>query len=153
MIFNRSFTLKSKSDSSTIRKKLVGQHLQVHKIDFEVFDKDNVVRIIPHAEDHDEVLTLPITRLDFDESPQGSRISIKSHPRKIDVGGPYLLVIICILAILGGTALLNSPTYRMIGSFFLIGAILTLAIFWIKMELGYFDYVRKIKNWVKSQIA
>jgi hypothetical protein len=153
MIFNRSYTFKTTKKAKEVQNSIVGKHVEVHKIDFEVFQNDEVIRIIPHAEEHDEILTLPISRVNIQEDEKGSTVRIDTHPRKIDVGGPYLLLLICVGAFIGGFLLrnFNDGMYTDVGTYFMLGALATFIIFWIKMELGYFDYVRKLSSWVKKQ--
>jgi hypothetical protein len=153
MLFNRTFYLKSQKSPAQISTSLVGQHLKVHDLDFEVFLKDEVIKIIPHAEEKEGVLTLPISNITLSKKNDTTSIKLSTHPRRIDIGGPYILMILCIFAIVAGYLLGATNTEYTEASKVMMGiGALVAAIFWIKMEFGYFDYVRKIKNWVKEKI-
>jgi len=152
MIFNRSYTFRSKYSPAEIKKNLLGAHLSIHKLDFEVIDKEHMLKIIPHAENVQDVKTLPITHVSFKSKSDGARVKVSSHPRRIDVGGPMLLATFCILAMLGGIGLyvfIPNESIYLPGGLFGVGLIIFI-LFWIQMERGYFDYVRKIKSFVKK---
>jgi hypothetical protein len=152
MIFSRSYTLQSKKNQDEIRQYIVGQHLKVHDLDFEVLVRDEDVKIIPHAETEDHIYTLPITRLRFISSGTGTIIKMRSKPRRIDIGGPYLIMIFVLFMIVAGILLflLGEGKYTTT-AYLLCGiAMLIFAVLWIRLDMGYFDYIRKIKKWVQS---
>ena len=61
MVFSRTYRYNSNLSAEDIRRRLTGQHMKVHNLDFEVSEKGQMLRIIPHAEDVESVKTLPIT--------------------------------------------------------------------------------------------
>lgn len=154
MIFRRYYTFQSKQNAEDLKKNLLGQHLKVHDLDFEIFDKGEFIKVIPHAESDDHVHTLPITRLRIKSNGNGSVIKMLSKPRRIDIGGPYLLMFFITFAIIAGVivylyagAEYTTTAYIMVGI-----AVLVFILLWLRMEQGYFDYIRKIRDWVKSHI-
>lgn len=154
MIFRRYYTFQSKSNAETLKQKLLGQHLKVHNLDFEIFDKGEVIKVIPHAEADDHVYTLPITSLRIKPNGSGSTIKMLSKPRRIDIGGPYLLmgfvtfaIIAAVLLYIFGDGTYNNTAYILAG---IAGTIFILL--WLRMEQGYFDYIRKIKRWVGEHL-
>jgi len=155
MIFNRTYRYNTPLSMEDIKLRLLGKHIQVHHLDFEVTEKEKMLRIIPHAEDANGIKTLPITHVEMQGmGNSGTRVTLTSKPRKIDVGGPYLVVIFCLFCILGasGFYLINPsesywPSLSMIG----VGVII-FVIFWARMETGYFDYTRKIRDFVKHNV-
>ena len=150
MIFSRSYTLQSKKNQDELRQYLVGQHLKVHDLDFEISIRNEDVKIIPHAEAEDHIYTLPITRLRFTSSGTGTMIKMRSKPRRIDIGGPYLIMIFVLFMIVAGILLylLGEGKYTNT-AYMLCGiAILIFAVLWFRLEMGYFDYIRKIRKWV-----
>jgi hypothetical protein len=155
MFFNRTCTIRSKKNADKVKQELVGKHVTVHNIDFEVFDKDERIRVIPHAEEYDDLMTLPITRINVEDVKEGSVIKISSHMRKIDVGGPLLLVYLIIAMIIVGLGLINfsQGMYGGVGKAFVGLALLISVIFWFNLEKGYFDYIKQIRKWIKSQVA
>lgn len=153
MMFNRTYRFSSSHNAAQIRENLIGQHMTIHHLDFEIQERDRMIKIIPHAENVEELKTLPITHVELQETSNGTNVKVKSHPRRIDVGGPNLIIVFCIFALLVGALLYflrphDSPFPPLaIAS---VG-VLVFIIFWIRMEAGYFDYVRKIKKFVKSR--
>jgi hypothetical protein len=88
------------------------------------------------------------------ESGGKTKIKMKSKPRRIDIGGPTIALFFILFMMIAGVAMLYSgetdytkAAYGMIG----IGLVLLL-IFALRMGSGYFDYIKKIKSWVKSQV-
>lgn len=153
MIFSRTYRYHSKMPIDDIKGRLVGKHVKVHNMDFEVSEKDRVLRVIPHAEQERNIKTLPITHVQLNGKGDKTQVVINSKMRKIDSGGPMLIVIFCffmlvaaVLFLLFGAEEYLSFTYTMGGI-----ALAIFAIFWIRMEAGYFDYVRKIRDYIKTQ--
>lgn len=152
MIFTRSYRYDSSMSQEDIRKCLLGGHIPLHQMDFEVSEKDNVLRIIPHAEQDRGVKTLPITHIYLKPSGSKTLVTIKSKIRKIDKGGPLLIVLFCLFIFIAAIVMLiigNQEARNYMYSFFAI-SILIFSLFWIRMERGYFDYIRKIRDYVKQ---
>ncbi len=141
-----------------MRSKLLGQHMNLHNLDFEVQEKDErTLRIVPHAEQITEVKTLPITHVAFKKSSNASKtqVIISAHMRRIDSGGPMLVVIFCIFMLVAATLghFLSSEDYDAYTlPLFGLGALIFI-IMWVRLESGYFDYVRKIRDHIKEQIV
>lgn len=154
MIFNRSYTFTSPQSVEEAKDTLTGKHVDVHKLDFEIMEKDRLLKVIPHAENEERLRILPITHLDIIPDGNGSKIKMTTKPRRIDAGGPYLLVIFCIFCVIAGVGLYLFKREEVLLPALGITAVglLVFIIFWIKMESGYFDYVRKIKRFVKSRL-
>ncbi|HMT34958.1 MAG TPA: hypothetical protein PKC41_03815 [Chitinophagaceae bacterium] len=154
MIFRRYYTFQSKQNADTLKQKLLGQHLKVHNLDFVIFDKGDSIKVIPHAESDEHVHTLPITNLKIKENGTGCTIKMMSKPRRIDIGGPYLLMMFVFFAVIAGLLLYlygegayNNTAYILVGI-----AVLIFLLLYIRMQQGYFDYIRKIKKWVGEHI-
>jgi hypothetical protein len=136
-----------------IKNRLVGKHVKVHNMDFEVFEKDRMLRIIPHAEQETNIRTLPITHIELKGKGNNTQVVINSKMRKIDSGGPLLIVIFCtfmliaaILFFVFGKQEYLSFTYTLLGI-----SVAIFLVFWLKMEAGYFDYIRKIRDYIKKE--
>jgi len=122
-------------------------------MDFEVYEKDRVLRIIPHAEQETNIKTLPITHVEFQGKGNKTQMVINSKMRKIDSGGPLLVVIFCtfmliaaVLFFIFGAEEYLSFTYTLLGI-----SVAIFLVFWFRMETGYFDYIRKIRDYIKNQ--
>ena len=155
MFFSRTYRYQSAMPIEDIKSRLLGKHMRVHDMDFEVFEKDLMLRIIPHAEQETTIKTLPITHVELKGSGSKTQVVISSKMRKIDSGGPLLIVIFCtfmliaaLLFFLFGKQEYLSFTYTLLGI-----SIAIFIVFWMRMETGYFDYIRKIRDHIKTQSA
>lgn len=153
MLFTRQERYQSPIPQQDFRSRLIGNHVTIHDLDFEIYEKGQQLRIIPHAEQVKDLKTLPVTDIDFLDKGNGTEVVITSKIRKLDYGGPQLILLFC--AFLLGAAL----AFTLIGrervvTWFLLGACtIILGIFWVRMEMGYFDYVRKIRAFVRERSA
>ena len=152
MFFTNTQRYQASIQKEDLKNRLVGNHVKIHNMDFEVYEKDQSLRIIPHAEQTESIITLPITRVEMKEEGNRMNVVVTSKMRKVDSGGPILVMFFCIFMILASVILIavdGEPkmTYTLLG----IGSTI-LAIFFVRMQMGYFDYVRKIRTYVKSQI-
>lgn len=155
MIFNRTYNYSSALTRDEIRSRLLNQHIRVHDLDFEVSEKDKIIKVIPHAEDVKGIRTLPITHIEmYGENGGNIKIRLLTKPRKLDAGGPYMILIFCAFCIIGASLLyLLNRTGSILPSLVLMIVALTIfVLFWYRMEAGYFDYVRKIKKFVHGKI-
>lgn len=156
MIFRRSYTLNSNLSPTEIKNKLGGKHFDVHNLDFEVMERDGILKVIPHTElaGDDKVYTLPITHILTNKSDSGSGIKLKFKPRRIDIGGPTIgLIFVLVFIALGIALYINDAKGYKVESLVLmgLGGVLLVGFFY-RMNQGYFDYIRKIKAWVKSKV-
>lgn len=153
MLFSRTYRYSSSMPIEDIKTRLLGKHMTVHDMDFEIFEKDRQLRIIPHAEQEGNIKTLPITHVEFRGKDNKTQVVISSKMRKIDSGGPLLVIIFCSFMLIAGVLFFIFGdkeylpfTYTMLGI-----SIFIFAFFWFRMEVGYFDYIRKIRDHVKNQ--
>lgn len=154
MLFKRSYHYQTTTSIEDIKKSLIGSHVKIHNMDFEVSEKGEVLRIIPHAEQETAIKTLPITHVDMNASGNKTEVKLSFKMRKIDGGGPMLIVIFCLFMLgaagfflyIGQEGEHNTVAYTLIGI-----SVVIFGLFWIRMQSGYFDYVRKIKEYVKSK--
>lgn len=115
-----------------------------------------MIKIIPHAENIEGLRTLPITHVEFESRDnQQTKMKITSKMRRIDKGGPMLIVIFCVFLIVAALLLGLYGKEGFLPYVLVMGglALVVFVIFWIRMESGYFDYVRKIRDFVKMQYA
>lgn len=154
MIFKRTYRIPSSKSVDQIKQSLLGGSVDVHHLNFEIVDKENMLKIIPHAENDEKLRILPITHLEFENRGNGTEIKMSSKPRRIDIGGPYLLLVFCIFCVVCGLWLFYAKRDTMMfASLGMVGVgLLVFIIFWIKMQSGYFDYIRKLKTFVKSRV-
>lgn len=155
MFFTRTYKYSSAKSADDIKHGLLGKHVRIHNLDFEIFEKDSLLRIIPHAEQETDVKTLPITHIELSGGGDKTEVVISSKMRKIDSGGPLLILIFCLFMLLGSIAFffIGSQESAMYTYTLLGVSLLIFSIFWIRMERGYFDYIRKIRDYVKEESA
>ncbi len=151
MFFTRTHRYNFPISKEDLKNRLIGKHVKIHNLDFEVMEKDNSISIIPHAEQVETIKTLPITKVVLKEVGGKTSVTITSKIRKLDAGGPFLVVIFCGFMLGASIALFfvggdQQITYTLFG----IGMLIFIT-FTIRMQMGYFDYVRKIRAYVKSK--
>ena len=155
MFFTRTYKYSSAKSADDIKHSLLGKHVRIHNLDFEIFEKDSMLRIIPHAEQETNVKTLPITHIELSGGGEKTEVVISSKMRKIDSGGPMLILVFCLFLLIGSVMFFlfgqneyASYTYSLLGA-----SLLFFSVFWLRMERGYFDYIRKIRDYVKEESA
>lgn len=155
MIFRKYFSLRSNKNPEDLAKSITGQHLQVHGLDFEIYQKEDCLKIIPHAEEDQSLQIIPITRLRLIKtSSGGTSLKVICKPRKIDAGGPSLLAVFLALAFFGGLFIYirNLENYLTASYILMASSLFFSLLFFYKLERGYYDYIRKIKDWLKTHV-
>jgi hypothetical protein len=147
MFFTGTQRYQSPISKEDFKRRLNGNHVKIHDVDFEVMERNQSISIIPHAEQVTSIKTLPITHVDL---KQDGKVVVTTKMRKIDSGGPQLVLIFCAFMFIASLILMyvgneRTITYTMLGI-----ASLIFVVFMVRMQLGYFDYVRKIRAYVKS---
>jgi hypothetical protein len=148
MFFTRTHEFSINIPKDEFKNRLIGKHVKIHNLDFEVIESDYNLTIIPHAEQVTEIKTLPVTLLDFKEEGGRTKVIIKSRLRQLDAGGPQLIMIFCVFLLIASIILFLTSEDLKITFTFLGIFILLFSTFWYRMHTGYFDYVRKIKTYV-----
>lgn len=156
MIFKRTSIISTSKSVEDIRQSLLGNAVEVHNLKFEFVDKNNMLKIIPKAENDEKLRILPITHLEFNDTQSGvTKIKISSKPRRIDIGGPNLLLVFCFFTIICGLYLFlfRGDAMRIASIVMMIIGGVVFAIFWWRMQGGYFDYVKKLNKFVKDKVG
>ena len=153
MFFTRTSSYQTALTRDDLKGRLIGKHVKIHNLDFEVLEDEGSLAIIPHAEQEEAIKTLPITWVNLSENGGSNKVVITSRIRKLDLGGPILVLISCGILFLI-SAILYFVAKEPILTYVLAGAGLGIFImFWVRMQMGYFDYVRKVKEYVISKAA
>ena len=151
MFFTRTHKYHSPVPKEEIKNRLIGKHVQIHNLDFEVFEKDQILSIIPHAEQVNDIKTLPITHVDLKEEGDKTKVVMTFKMREFDSGGPQLLVIFCAFLVVAACAF-RYLSGESTGAYIILGIdALILLLFCIRMQTGYFDYIRKIRAYIQSK--
>ncbi len=154
MIFERKYKIPLQVPLKTFEDRILGEHFKIHDIDFEVYDHvdNDMIKIIPHAEYVKKATTLPITHLniirDADNTPKN--IEAQFHIRKIDKGLPLFFIILGIASLIIGIIGLNYENLVKTSYVFIGFGIVELIFTFLRLNRGYYDYVRKIKSWVET---
>lgn len=151
MIFTRTLRYHTTVSQDDIRNRLLGNHLTIHDLDFEVCERGQKLRVIPHAEDVDDIKTLPITDIEFkQDGGKQPEVVITFKMRRLDSGGPLLIVVFCCFLLVAAGILTYVGRERYITYTLLSLTGFIFGVFWIRLEMGYFDYIRKITNHIRS---
>ena len=150
MFFTRTHTFQFSIPKEELKSRLIGRHVKIHNLDFEIFEKENKLSIVPHAEQVDAIKTLPITSVVFNQAGDKTKVVVTSKMRQIDSGGPFLIIIFCLFMFAASLILLQVGNESGIAYTLLGISVAIFTIFCIRMQMGYFDYVRKIRSYVKS---
>lgn len=152
MLFARSYRLSTSNSVVAIKAALLGKIFKVHNLDFEVYESDKCIKIIPHSEGEKELKTLPITHIAVEGKGESTNLKVSYKIRKIDQGGPYLLVTFCVFLLAGAIAFYVNNEHTLSYLMLAISAVI-FGIFWVKMQAGYFNYAAKIKKFIKEKTA
>lgn len=150
MLFTSTDAYNASIPKNDFIRRLTGRKVSIHNLDFEVIEKDNKLKIIPHADNVTEIKTLPITHIDVKEDGSKTKVVVTSKIRRIDAGGPLLVMIFCSFMFLVSLVLFYVDRERMINYTLLGIASTVLVMFVVRMQMGYFDYVRKIRAYIRE---
>lgn len=152
-MFTKKYIYHSNLSREGLTSRLVGSHVNIHGLDFEVFSEEKMISIIPHAEQVQEIKTLPETFIEFYEDNGRTRVTIISRMRKLDQGGPMLLMILCfLLLVISVVVFFEFETTNHLASSILISTCaLIFTLFVVRLRTGYYDYVNKIKDYIRSR--
>ena len=148
MFFTRTHKYYLSIPKEEFKNRLIGKHVKIHDLDFEVVEDDYTLTIIPHTEQVSAIKTLPITFVDIKEEGSKTRVVITSEMRKVDAGGPQLIMVFCTFLFIASIALFFTASDIKITWTFAGISILIFTVFYVRMQMGYFDYVRKVKAYV-----
>ena len=151
MLFTRMHTYYFPLRKDELKNRLVGKHVKIHNLDFEVFEKDRKLSIVPHAEQEETIKTLPITSVVINEEGNNTKVVVTSRMRQLDSGGPVLIILFCAFMVLTSLLLYKVNREPRI-AYSLMGISITiLTLFCIRLQMGYFDYVRKVRAYIRSK--
>jgi hypothetical protein len=106
---------------------------------------------VPHDEQVNAIKTLPITQVDLRDEGGKTKVVVKSEMRKGDIGGSQLVIIFCLFLFIA-SALLFYVGGEFILSCAMLGVgLVVFTLFCVRMQTGYFDYVRKIHSYIRSK--
>lgn len=153
MFFTRTHRYLSSLPKEEIKSRLIGNHFKIHQLDFEIFENGPSLSIIPDDDEVKGLKTLPFTEVEFKDEGSKTRVSVTFKMRKIDSGGPFLIVLFCSFLLLASITMMYVDPKEQTIIYTLFGiAIFSITMFTYRMQTGYFDYVRKIRNYIRSKV-
>jgi hypothetical protein len=148
-MFTRTHQYQFSIPKEHLKYRLVGHHVKIHDMDFELQVEDQDLSIVPHAEEGTPITTFPFTQVELRENGNKTQMVITSKMRPIDAGGPILLMLFCVFFLVASLILFfvgKDPIVTIcLGGI----SLLVFTLFLIRLQRGYFDYVRKIRAYVK----
>ena len=152
MFFTRTNTFNSPVSKKELQKRLLGAHVRIHNLDFEILEQENALLIIPYSEQEEAIKTLPITDVDIKEEGGQSKVILTSKMRPADSGGPNLILIFCFFLFIAAFVLHIVQNGDWTVSYICLGIdALIFTTFIYRLRTGYFDYVHKVHRYVKSK--
>jgi len=151
MLFTRTHSYKFPIPKQDLKNRLLGNHVKIHNLDFEVFEEDQKLRIIPHAEQEESIKTLPITDVEMKEEGNHTRVTITSKMREFDAGGPMLIIVFCSFMFVAAAVLFFLKVEPIV--MYILGgmSLFIFTVFCIRLQTGYFDYVHKVRDYIKNK--
>ena len=152
-MFTKTQKYHSSISKTDFINSLTGNHVKIHNLDFEIFEKDGKLKIIPHAEQEKAIKTLPITDVDVKKTGDKTDVVITSKVRKLDAAVPLLVMMFCSFLFLASIIHLYVERERLI-TYTLLGiSSFIFVVFYVRMQIGYFDYVRKINSYIRERVV
>jgi hypothetical protein len=151
MLFTRTHSCRFPIPKQDLKNRLIGNHVKIHNLDFEVFEEDQKLRIIPHAEQEEAIKTLPITDVEMREEGNTTKLIITSKMREFDAGGPMLIMVFCTFMFAAAMVLFFLKVEPVVMYILLGMSVFIFSVFCIRLQMGYFDYVRKVREYVKNK--
>ena len=155
MFFTRTQNFNCPVSKKELLNRLLGKHVRIHNLDFEILEQDDTVMIIPHDEQEESIKTLPITTVEMKEEGGKTNVTLTSKMRPADSGGPNLILIFCFFLFVAAFVLRVVDTNSGWAiTYILVGAdVFIFSMFLFRLRTGYFDYVRKVQAYAKDKGA
>ncbi len=150
-MFTKTRSYKFPVSRQDLKNRLIGNHVKIHNLDFEVFEEDQKLRIIPHAEQEEAIKTLPITDVEMREEGGSTKVIVTSKMREFDAGGPMLIMVFCSFMFAASMVLFFLKVEPIVMYILLGMSVFIFSVFCIRLQMGYYDYVRKVQEYVKNK--
>jgi len=149
MFFTTTYRYNFSIPIDHLKYRLIGSQVKIHNLEFEVLEQDHSLRIIPNTEEVNSSQTFPVTEVELKEDGNKTNVVVTSKLNRVDSGGPIVVALFCLFLLLASIIILyveKEPVITIIiGTF----SLLFFTVFLIRMQMGYFDYVRKIRDYIK----
>lgn len=148
-MFTRTHQYKFSVPKELLKYRLVGNHITIHRHDFEVLEDEQLLSIIPVVEEDAKRSTLPITQVELKGDGNKTEMVITSRMKAIEAGAQMLMMLFCGFFLVASLILLYVGKDPKVTFSFTVISLLIFVFFLIRLQLGYFDYVRRIRAYVK----
>lgn len=148
-MFTRTHQYKFSVPKELLKYRLVGNHITIHRHDFEVLEDEQLLSIIPVVEEDAKRSTLPITQVELKGDGNKTEMVITSRMKAIEAGAQMLMMLFCGFFLVASLVLLYVGKDPKVTFSFTVISLLIFVFFLIRLQLGYFDYVRRIRAYVK----
>ena len=154
MLFNSSSKISSKLNPEQVKSALLGKHLSIKGLDFEIKESDGMLKVIPHTENDDTARIVPITHIEPSSNHGWSQLLVSSKPRKIDLGALYLVTgFILVLILIAIYLKFTYPEQTLMAPLIVLGiSLLLFIIFRMRLQSSYYGYIHGIRAFIKKQI-
>lgn len=148
-MFTRTHQYKFPIPKEHLKYRLVGNHLTIHSHEFSVLEDEQILSIMPNVEELNDS-KFPITQLELKEEGNSTEMIITSKMPINEAGGQMVALTFCVLFFI---ASLVSLYFAQDPLLTITLSAISLAVFlflFIRLQIGYFDYVRKIQGNLKE---
>ena len=149
MFFTRTHQYDFSIPKEYLKFRLVGNKIKIHDLDFEVTEDGNLLSVMPQMEEETNAKTLPVTQVNLKEQGNKTHVVITSKMRKVDSGGPIVIVMFCMFLFLGSLLLYYITKDPILTITLCAFSLFVFTLFMIRMQVSYFDYIRKIRTYIK----
>jgi hypothetical protein len=110
--------------------------------------------VIPHTENDERSRIVPISHVLVNPKGADTELELKTKPRRIDLGGLYLVVGSIILVIMIAIYLrITYPEQSIwVSISVLVAALIAFLIFRLRLQSSYYGYIGNLRSFIKNQI-
>jgi hypothetical protein len=148
-MFTRTRQYQFSIPKELLKYRLLGNHITIHRHDFAVLENEQLISIAPTIETESGRTTLPITQVELKEEGNKTEMVITSRMHTIEAGAQMLIMLFCVFFLAASLILLYVGHDIMITISLCSISLLVFIFFMVRLQFGYFDYVRKIRAHIK----
>lgn len=148
-MFTRTRQYQFSIPKELLKYRLVGNHITIDRKDFSVLENEQAISIVPTTETESGRTTLPITQLELKDDGNRTEMVITSRMHTIEAGAQMLIMLFCVFFLAASLILLFVGHDLMVTLSLCCISVLVFIFFLVRLQMGYFGYVRKIRAHIK----
>lgn len=148
-MFTRTVQYQFAIPKELLKYRLVGNHMTIHKHEFEVQEDEQALTISPTVEENSKTI-LPITEVLLDGEGNRTKLVITSRMHSIEAGEQMLIMLFCVMFLVASLVMLYVSHDMLLTLGLCALSVVVFVLFLIKLQLGYFDYVRKLRSNIRN---